>query len=112
MLGVSAIETSVAGVTVNVVEPLRPSELAVITAVPAVTPIVRPPLATTVATAGLAEVKLAIDVISRELPSENVPVAMSCCVMPMATVGLTGVTAMERKFAGATVSVAVPVLPL
>ena len=45
-------------------------------------------------------------------PSEYVPVAVICCVLPHAMDALAGVTAMETSTAGVTVSVAEPLTPL
>src|SRR6202022_2896451 len=44
------------------------------------------------------------------LLSVNVPVAVNCCVWPLAIVGFTGVTAMDTNCGGVTVSVVVPVI--
>ena len=44
LAGVTAIETSVAGVTVRLVEPLIDPEVALIVVLPAATPVARPPL--------------------------------------------------------------------
>ena len=46
------------------------------------------------------------------VPSENIPVAVSCNVKPRGMDGLFGVTDIENKVAGVTVSVVFPaVLP-
>ncbi len=52
--GVSAIDTSVAGVTVKVVDPVMPPETALIALVPVATPVANPP-AVIVATPVVAE---------------------------------------------------------
>ena len=41
----------------------------------------------------------------------NVPVAVNCCVKPLAMLGSSGVTAMDISVAGNTVSVVVPEAP-
>ena len=51
-------------------------------------------------------------VSGRVEPSEYVPVAVICCVLPHAMDALAGVTAMETSTAGVTVSVAEPLTPL
>lgn len=45
-------------------------------------------------------------VISFVVPSEYVPVAVNCCVMPMARLAPEGVTAMEFRTGALTVSAA------
>ncbi len=57
MAGVTAIDTSVAAVTVRVVEPLMMSNVALIEDVPAVTPVAKPPVVI-VATDGVADAQV------------------------------------------------------
>jgi len=82
----------------------------------AVIPVVRgavthPPLASpllTVATAGFEEVQLAALVISRKVPSVNVPMAVNCsvCAKLQTIVAGSGVTSIDTSSAGVIVSVA------
>lgn len=98
--GVMAIETSAAGVTVKVVEPLVEPAVAVTLALPWLTLVAKPwPL--TVAMLLSAELHLADVVRSSVLPSLYVPVAFSCFVVPKAKDGFEGVIAIESN-AGCT----------
>ena len=45
-------------------------------------------------------------------PSENVPVALNCCVVPETMFVLAGATAMDNSVAGVTVRVVEPDVPL
>ncbi len=74
--GVTAIDTSVAGVTVKVVDPVMPSETALIVLVPAATPVANPP-AVIVATLVVTELQLAVLVKFCVELSEKVPVAVN-----------------------------------
>jgi hypothetical protein len=67
---------------------------ALIVAVPAAVAVVRP-VVSMAATAEAEDVQVTDAVKSCELLSENTPVAVNCCVVPVATVGVAGVTAME-----------------
>jgi hypothetical protein len=89
--GVTAMETSVAAVTVSVVAPLTPPEAAVIADVPAVFVVARPPLEM-VATPAVPEVQVAVVVRSLVELSLYVPIAVNCLVRPAATEGLVGET--------------------
>lgn len=62
-----------------------------------------------VATAGVPELHSTERVISWWLLSLKVPVAVNCSVVPMAVLGLAGVTAIALSVAEVTVSIAVPV---
>lgn len=94
--GVTAIETSTAGVTVSVVEPLIVPEVAVTVVLPNVTLMATPRLLT-VATVELVVVHVAELVRTRVLPSLYVPVATKAWVVPKANDGLAGVTAIETS---------------
>jgi hypothetical protein len=107
LAGVTAIETSAAPVTVSVVFPVTVPEVAEIVVVPAATVVARPPAAI-VAVVVLDDAQVAVAVRSCVEPSVSVPVAVNCCVSPLATLGLSGVTAMETSAAGITVSVVFP----
>jgi len=66
-------------------------------AVPAATPVARP-VAETVATVVSELVQVTWELMSPVVPSEYVPVAVSCCVAPTATLaGDAGVTAIDAK---------------
>ena len=82
--------------------------MAVIVVIPGEMTVARP-LLLTVATDGFDELQVTCVVISWAVPSEYVPVAVSCGVNPTLTVGLAGVTVMEERIAAAaTVRVAFP----
>src|SRR5438445_376932 len=109
--GVTAIDTSAAGVTVSSVEPLMLPLVAEIVEVPAPT-VVASPVLLMVATVAVPEVFPYTTLFRSEL-SENVPVAVNCCVSPLATEGFAGVTAIDTRTGGAHVRTAVPpMLPL
>ena len=107
--GVTEIETSVAGVTVRVVEPAITPRVAVTLVLPAETADATPTLFT-VATAEFAVVQEAELVTSCVLPSVNVPVAFRTCVVPLANDGFAGVTAIDTSVAAATVRLVEPVI--
>jgi len=94
LAGVTAMEDRVARVTVRVVLPEIAPEVAVMVEVPAATAVARP-LLLTVATDVLDELQVTCVVISWLVPSEYVPVAANCIVLPTGRLGLAGVTAME-----------------
>jgi hypothetical protein len=109
MDGVSATETNVAGVTVEITEPLMEADIAVIVLVPRDLLVASPPLEI-VATAGADDVQVAELVRSCVLPSEYVPVAVNCCVVPSTMEGSTGVTASDTSAACPTLSSAEAVM--
>jgi hypothetical protein len=96
--GVTIIELKVAAMTVSVVSPeMLPemlSNVAVMSDWPAATPVARP-LALTVATSGASDDQETDAVISREVPSEYMPVAVNCLVRSLGMLGSAGVTAMD-----------------
>ena len=106
--GLIAIDTNVAAVTVNKVEPVTVPELAFTVAVPAPALVARP-LASMLAVEGVFDDHATVPVRSCMLPSVNVPVAVNCCFVPSAIDGSGGVTAMDTSAAAVTVNVAVPV---
>src|SRR6202040_2777312 len=106
--GVTAIDTSVAGVTVSSVEPLMLPTVAEIVEVPAPTPVAKP-VAFIVATPGVAEAHTAL-LSTCVVLSLNVPVAVNCCVAPLVIEGFPGVTAIDTSVAGVTVSSVEPVM--
>ena len=109
--GVTAIELSVAAVTVKVAEPDLPLKVAVIVAVPTDRPVAIPG-ETTVATAMVPELQVTRLLMSTLVPSEYAPVATKRCVRPMGTVAVNGVTTIELSVAAVTVRMAEPDLPL
>lgn len=112
--GVTAIETSTAGVTVNVVFPDTAPDSAAIVVVPLPTPEAdpfRPAALLIVATPGLDELHRAVLVISCWVRSLKVAVAENCCVVPKGMLGIAGVTATDTTIAGVTVSPVEPLTP-
>jgi hypothetical protein len=105
--GVTAIDTSVAAVTVSDAVPLTDPDVAVIVVVPALTPDASPP-ELTLATELDNEFHVT-DVNSCVLPSSKLPTALNCCWVPTAIDGVAGLTEIEVKFAATTVSVEVSV---
>ena len=79
------------------------TSFAVIVGVPLAMPFTRP-VVFTVASLVLEDDHVAELEIFCVLESVKVPVAVSCRVPPMTTMGVCGVTAMEAKIAGPTVS--------
>ena len=108
--GVTAIEVRTAEVTVTVVAPDTPAWVAVIVAVPTPVPVTRP-VGSTVARVASVEVQLADCVRSSVLRSEKTPVAVSCSEKPLAMEGPVGVTKIEVKTGGVTVTVVEPDTP-
>src|SRR5216684_1929418 len=106
--GVTAIDTSTAGVTVSSVEPVMLPLVAEIVDVPVPTLVARPVLLI-VATPGVAEAHTAVLSTCVEL-SLNVPVAVNCCVAPLGIEGFPGVTAIDTSVAGVTVSRVEPLM--
>src|SRR5579871_2865800 len=97
--GVTAIDFSVAAVTVNVVDPLIAPDVALIVLVPTATPVAKPPVVI-VAVEVVPEAHVTDPVRFCVLLSLNVPVAVNCCVRPFAIDGFTGVTAIDCKVGG------------
>ena len=93
--------------TVSTVDPETEPEVALMTLVPTPAPVARPP-----------EVIVAVDVVADAQVTEAVrfcvllslyvPVAVNCCVWPLAIEGLAGVTAIETRVAEPTVSTVDP----
>ena len=73
-VGVTAIETSCAGVTVRTADPLMPLSLALMLLEPVATAVATP-LLLIVAAAGLSEAQVTVEVMSELAPSEKLPVA-------------------------------------
>jgi hypothetical protein len=105
-VGVTAIDTKVAFVTVSVVDPTTLPLVALIVELPAFSAVARPP-AVIVAVAGVPDAHTALFVRSCVELSLNVPVAVNCCVFPTRTEGVAGVTAIDVSAAAVTVNTAV-----
>ena len=113
--GVTAIEINIAGVTVKRVDPDLPPTVAVMVVDPTATGVANPfePPALLMAATDAADepqvtavVKLCVE------PSEYVPVAVNCWLVPSAILGLDGAIARETRVAGVIVSVVLPeILP-
>ena len=108
--GVTAIDCSTAPVTVKTVDPVMPFSVAEIVLVPVFTPVARPP-AEIVATDVVADAHVTEPVRFCVELSLNVPVAVNCCVLPLAIEGFAGVTAIDCRAAPVTVSTVDPVMP-
>jgi hypothetical protein len=112
--GVTAMDTSVIPVTVNVVLPEISPDVAVIIVGPKAPVInevaspLKPAALLMVAIVWTEELQVTDDVRSCVGPAVYVPVAINFCVVPRAILGLTGVTAMENSVAAVTVSVVLP----
>jgi methylglyoxal synthase len=107
--GVTAIDCSVAAVTVSKVEPLIEDDVAVIVEVPTPAPVARP-AALIVAVVVVTDDHVTVLVRFCVVPSLNVPVAVNCCVAPLAIEGFAGVTAIDCNVAAVTVSKVEPLI--
>jgi hypothetical protein len=97
----------IANWTVSVVLPVTPDNVADMVVLPADTPVASPlPLGgfVIVATAVLDDAQVTWLVIFCVLRSEEVPVAVNCCVAPVRMLGPTGVTAIEINVRDPTVA--------
>jgi hypothetical protein len=104
---VTAIETSVAAVTVSVAEPFTAPKTALILLVPVPTAVTIPP-AVMVATPALCELQVTELVMFCVELSAYVPVAVNCSEVPLAIDKFGAVTAIETSVAAVTVKVADP----
>src|SRR6266516_350047 len=107
--GVTVTDATGTVLTVIVAVPLCPSDVAVIVAEPAATPVTSP-LALTVATAVLPLDQLIVRPES-ELPFASFGVAASCIVWPAGTDAVAGLTVTDATGTVVTVSAAVPLSP-
>src|SRR6267378_759825 len=110
--GLTATDATEGGgstVTVMVAAPLWPSLVAVIVAVPAITPLTRP-LPLTPATAILLLPHVTTRPLSG-LPLASLGVAVSCTLAPTGTLAVAGLTATEATGTFVTVTMAVPLWP-
>jgi hypothetical protein len=104
VVGVTAIETSVAALTFSGAEPLTESSVAKIFATPLATPVATPPALLTVATAVLSEAQDTSFVMTCDVESLNDPVAVNPCFVPAAIVRPEGVTEIETMLAFVTLN--------
>jgi hypothetical protein len=95
------------------VDPVTPTLVAVMVAVPTVLVVTEPPRPAlpTTATMMSDECQAAVCVRSSVVKSEKFPVAVSCTVVPLASEGFTGVITIEVRTAGVTVTMVDPVTP-
>jgi len=102
--GLTAIETSVTELTFNGADPVTPSSVALIFAVPGPTAVTTgpPPV---VATATLSEAQVESEVMICVLESLNVPVAVNVRFVPGAIVLPVGVTEIDTSWALVTVRI-------
>ena len=108
VIGTTLAPGALGAVTVSVVVPEIFPERAVIVVVPAATGVALPLLPAVllmVATDEAVELQVTDAVIFWVELLENVPVAVNCSVVPKATLGFAGVTAMETNVAAVTVRV-------
>jgi hypothetical protein len=99
-------------VTVAVVLPVLPFSAAEIVVVPPPCAVARPP-DEIVATGVFEELQVTLDVTFAVVLLLYVPVAVNCCVVPLAKLGSEGVTVMPVSVGGATmVNVPLPACPL
>lgn len=111
LVGVIEIEDKVAAVTVKTEFPEILPDVAEMVVLPTATDVARP-LVLIEATAAFDEAQVTCEVKSCIVLSEKVPVAVNCLVVPLATLGLEGVTAMDTRVADVTVRVVLPeILP-
>jgi hypothetical protein len=107
--GVTAMDTSVGAVTVSVVLPTMAPLVALIVLLPAFSADAKPALLI-VAVVVLDDAHVTLAVMFCVELSLYVPVAVNCCVLPAATDGFTGVTAIDTSVAAVTVSVVLPTI--
>jgi hypothetical protein len=110
LAGVTLTEARTGEVTVSIAAPCTVPEPAVIVVLPTIKPPARP-AALIVATEGADELHVADAVKACVLPSLYVPVAENCSGRPAGTVPLAGVTPMDTRAAGPTVTDVLPVTP-
>ena len=113
LCGLIAIDTSAAAVTVTVVDPVTEPDVAVIVAVPSPSLLANPALAGSlliVAVPGVSDDHVTVPVMFCTLPSVYVPVAVKCCVVPNASTGIAGVTAIDTSTAGVIVTIVEPLI--
>ena len=105
----SKLDCKVGGRTVITVEPLTAPCVALMVEVPAFTAVARP-VVLMVATDVVPEVQVTVLVRFWVELSEKVPVAVNCCVRPLGTLGLAGVTMIDCKIGAVTVMTVEPLM--
>jgi len=103
-VGVTEIEARTGEVTVIVAAPCTVPEVAVIVVIPTMTPVARP--AELIIATGDPELHPTEEVTSSILASLYVPMASNCTDKPAGVVPFAGVTVIDTRGAGPTVSVA------
>lgn len=101
LTGVTVRETSVAVVTVRVVEAEKVPDVPVMTVLPGLTLEARPPFGVILATVVTEELQTTLR--SSVLPSSNKPVAVNCCAVVRAIEELVGPIEIPTRDAGVTV---------
>ena len=114
LAGVTAIDVSVAAVIANVVMSVFPvaTSVAVIVVAPKVNAEANPVTGSILATAGVEEIQVTDNVFTTDVLSELIPIAVNCCVAPLAILGLTGVIARDESVAAVTSNVVEFVMPV
>jgi hypothetical protein len=107
--GDTAIDNNTGAVIVSGTEALIEPSAAVMFVAPCARPEASP-APFTVATAGTEDFQVTETVRSCMVPSLYVPVAANCCVFPAATLAMLGEIVIETRTAGATLSVADPLI--
>jgi hypothetical protein len=108
--GVTAIDASVAAVTLRLAEPVIEPEVAITLAVPLACPVTMPEALTFTTPAG-DTLQATEFVKSCVLPSVKVPIADNCSLAPVAMDELAGITFSEARAAGVTARLAEPLNP-
>ena len=101
LTGVTVRETSVAAVTVSVVDAESEPDVPVMMVLPGLTLEARPPVGVILATVATEELQVALR--SRVLPSSNKPVAVNCCAVVRAIEESVGLVEIPTRDAGVTV---------
>lgn len=106
LLGVTAMDTRVAAVTVSGVEPETLPSAALTLVEPCAAAVARPfePAALLIEAADMLEAQVTCEVRFWVVPSLYVPVAVNCSVSPLGKVELLGVTPIDTRAAAVTVS--------
>jgi ketopantoate reductase len=94
---IEIIDSKTAAVTSSAALPDTDPSVAVMALEPTATAVASPEEALIVATAGVSEAQATFAVKSAVLVSLKVPVAVNCCVNPLAMLGAAGVTAIDTK---------------
>jgi hypothetical protein len=113
--GVTTMDSSTTGVTVNVVEAEMVPDVALMVVEPTPSDVASPfvpAVLLIVATDGKVEFHVTDDVRFCSELSENFPIARNCWVFPRAMLGFVGVTVRDVSVAAVTISVAGPEVTL